>query len=123
MTVAQESRYASLRRYNLIAAAFHAVQAGLVVALSNDFTLPVTGTYLEGPPGTAPSETVRSSLHTPRREETTVLANLIAAVRNTGVRWARACGVAVNNFISAEDRGKELDCSARDADFLARNSS
>jgi hypothetical protein len=58
MTVAQESRYTSLRRYNLIAAAFHAVQAVLVVWLSNDFTLPVTGTYLEGPPGSAPSETV-----------------------------------------------------------------
>lgn len=53
-----EARYSSLRRYNLIAAALHAVQAGLVVALANDFTLPVTGTYLEGPPGTTPSDTV-----------------------------------------------------------------
>ena len=55
---AQSDRYRGLRRYNLIAAAFHAVQAGLVVALANDFTLPVTGTYLEGPPGTTPSEAV-----------------------------------------------------------------
>ena len=55
---AAQTRYTSLRRYNLIAAAFHAVQAGLVVALSNDFTLPVTGTYLAGPPGTTPSESV-----------------------------------------------------------------
>jgi len=53
-----DSRYASLRRYNLVAAAFHAVQAALVVALSNDFTLPVTATYLEGPPGTTPSESI-----------------------------------------------------------------
>jgi hypothetical protein len=52
------SRIRGLRRYNLIAAAFHAVQAALVVALANDFTLPVTGTYLEGPPGTVPGETV-----------------------------------------------------------------
>lgn len=51
-------RLARLRRYNLVAAAFHAVQAGMVVALANDFTLPVTGTYLEGPPGTVPAETV-----------------------------------------------------------------
>ena len=53
-----EARYSSLRRYNLIAAVLHAVQAGLVVALANDFTLPVTGTYLEGRPGTTPSDTV-----------------------------------------------------------------
>ena len=57
-TTTDDSRYGSLRRYNLVAAALHAVQAVLVVALANDFTLPVTGTYLEGPPGTTPSETV-----------------------------------------------------------------
>ena len=51
------------------------------------------------PLGPVPSETVRSSLHTPRREETTVVANLIAAVRNTGVRWARACGHAVTRLV------------------------
>jgi hypothetical protein len=53
-----DSRFSSLRRYNLVAAAFHAVQAGLVLALSNDFTLPVTGTYLQGPPGTTPGDAV-----------------------------------------------------------------
>ena len=49
---------AGLRRYNLIAAAVHAAQAIAVVILATDFTLPVTGTYLEGPPGTAPGEPV-----------------------------------------------------------------
>jgi Heliorhodopsin len=49
---------AGLRRYNLIAAAAHAVQGVLVVALANDFTLPVTATYLEGPPGTTPADQV-----------------------------------------------------------------
>jgi hypothetical protein len=53
-----DTRYQGIRRYNLIAAALHALQAGLVLALANDFTLPVTGTYLEGPPGTTPGETV-----------------------------------------------------------------
>jgi hypothetical protein len=48
----------SLRRYNLVAALFHAVQAALIVALANGFTLPVTATYLAGPPGTTPSDTV-----------------------------------------------------------------
>jgi hypothetical protein len=49
---------AGLRRYNLIAAAAHAVQGVLVLALANDFTLPVTATYLEGPPGTTPADQV-----------------------------------------------------------------
>lgn len=53
-----DTTYTRLRRYNLVAAAFHAVQAVVVLALANDFTLPVTGTYLEGPPGTTPSESV-----------------------------------------------------------------
>jgi hypothetical protein len=48
----------SLRRYNLVAALFHAAQAALIVVLSNGFTLPVTATYLEGPPGTTPSDAV-----------------------------------------------------------------
>jgi hypothetical protein len=51
------SRYTGLRRYNLVAAAFHAVQAGAVFALANEFAIPVTGTYLIGPPG-SPGETV-----------------------------------------------------------------
>ena len=48
----------SLRRYNLGAAFFHATQAALIVALPNGFSLPVTATYLEGPPGTTPSDAV-----------------------------------------------------------------
>ena len=51
-------KIASLRRYNLVAAVFHAVQAGAVVALASGFTLPVNGTYLAGPPGTPPGEPV-----------------------------------------------------------------
>jgi hypothetical protein len=42
-----------LRRTNLVAAVVHAAQAVLVLVLSNGFTLPVTGSYLAGPPGTA----------------------------------------------------------------------
>jgi hypothetical protein len=47
-----------LRRYNLVAAAAHAVQGVLVLALATDFTLPVTATYLEGPPGTTPADQI-----------------------------------------------------------------
>jgi hypothetical protein len=49
---------AGLRRYNLVAAAVHAVQAALIVVLATDFTLPVTAMYLEGPPGTTPADQV-----------------------------------------------------------------
>ena len=41
----------SLRRSNLIAGVFHTIQFIAVAALSNDFALPVTATYMAGPPG------------------------------------------------------------------------
>jgi hypothetical protein len=47
-----DAAFRGLRRYNLVAAAVHAVQAVAVVVLSNGFTLPVTASYLQGPPGT-----------------------------------------------------------------------
>jgi hypothetical protein len=52
------TRLSSLRRYNIVAAVVHLAQAAAVVALANDFTLPVTGTYLAGPPGTPPARSV-----------------------------------------------------------------
>ena len=41
-----------LRLYNVVMGALHAAQGVAVLALSNGFTLPVTASYLEGPPGT-----------------------------------------------------------------------
>ena len=41
-----------LRISNLVMAALHAAQGLFVVALSNDFVLPVTASFMEGPPGT-----------------------------------------------------------------------
>lgn len=41
----------SLRRLNIIAGIFHLILAGVVLGLSNDFSLPVTASYLAGPPG------------------------------------------------------------------------
>ena len=43
-----------LRLYNLVMAVLHAIQGVAVVALGNGFTLPVTETFLDGPPGTPP---------------------------------------------------------------------
>ena len=41
-----------LRRFNLIAGVLHLLQLAAVLALSTDFSLPVTATYMAGPPGT-----------------------------------------------------------------------
>jgi hypothetical protein len=47
-------RQTSLRRANVGAAVLHAVQAVAVLALATDFALPVTASYMAGPPGTPP---------------------------------------------------------------------
>lgn len=51
-----EARRRRLRLLNVGAAVLHAVQAVVVVVLATDFALPVTASYLAGPPGTAPQE-------------------------------------------------------------------
>jgi hypothetical protein len=43
----------SLRRFNLIAGVVHLLQMLAVIALSTDFSLPVTATYMTGPPGSS----------------------------------------------------------------------
>ncbi len=48
----------SLRRNNAVAGVAHLVQAVLVVALATSFALPVTASYMQGPPGTPPLEPV-----------------------------------------------------------------
>jgi len=45
-------RVTSLRRWNVGMGAVHAVQAVAIVLLSTSFLLPVTATFMEGPPGT-----------------------------------------------------------------------
>jgi hypothetical protein len=41
----------SLRRWNVAIGLLHAAQAAFILALASDFSLPVTTTFLEGPPG------------------------------------------------------------------------
>jgi hypothetical protein len=43
-----------LRWWNIVVGLILAVQAGVIAALTNDFSLPVTSTFMTGPPGTAP---------------------------------------------------------------------
>lgn len=45
-----------LRRFNLVVGAIHLAQAIVLLALSNDFKLPILASFVDGPPGTAPSE-------------------------------------------------------------------
>jgi hypothetical protein len=52
---AAEAEYRRLRIWNASLAGVHTAQAILILVLSNGFTLPVTISFLEGPPGTASS--------------------------------------------------------------------
>lgn len=56
--MSKEINAASIRRYNLIAGFFHLVQMIVVIALSNDFTLPIAARYMSGPPGTTFADSV-----------------------------------------------------------------
>lgn len=53
---ATNRRLDRLRWYNLAMGVFHLAQGVLILILANDFTLPVLGHFLEGPPGSAPPE-------------------------------------------------------------------
>ncbi|HYO86762.1 MAG TPA: heliorhodopsin HeR [Dermatophilaceae bacterium] len=57
-TPVDSGRLAGLRRYNIIVGIVLIAQAVVVYLLSNDFTLPVTAAYLQGPPGTTPGDPV-----------------------------------------------------------------
>lgn len=48
----------SLRKFNIVAGAFHSVLALAVLYFSNSFSLPVTASYLAGPPGSVFTEPV-----------------------------------------------------------------
>ena len=49
-------RFAKLRTYNLVMGLAHFLQAAAILALSNDVTLPVVGSFLAGPPGSGQFE-------------------------------------------------------------------
>lgn len=51
-----DRRFRRLRWYNLGMGALHLAQGLLILALSNDFALPVHATFMTGPPGANPPE-------------------------------------------------------------------
>ena len=57
-TASQLDQLGGIRRWNVIAGFAHLAQMIAILVLSNAFTLPVTATYMAGPPGTPPSEPV-----------------------------------------------------------------
>ncbi len=50
--LALKAQMGKLVRLNLIAGVFHLVQMILILVLATDFTLPITASYMDGPPGT-----------------------------------------------------------------------
>lgn len=52
-----DATYRRLRLYNIVMGLLHAAQGVAVLILSNSFSLPVTATFMEGPPGTPPKLT------------------------------------------------------------------
>jgi len=72
-----QARLGGLRTFNLVVGLIHLVQAGLMLALSNDFALPVTRSFLNGPPGTAPE---RAQWFTVRLGPAVALFLLLAAI-------------------------------------------
>ena len=62
--MSKEINNSKLRRYNIIAGLFHLVQMVAVLALANDFTLPIVARYMSGPPGSTFAEPI-TLLNTP----------------------------------------------------------
>ena len=56
--MSKEINSSTLRRYNLIAGVFHLAQMLVVLALANDFSLPIVARYMSGPPGTTFAEAI-----------------------------------------------------------------
>lgn len=54
--MSKEINPSSIRRYNLIAGVFHLAQMVVVLALANDFSLPIVARYMSGPPGSTFSD-------------------------------------------------------------------
>ena len=52
----KDMNVSTLKRWNLFAGILHLFQMGAVLALSNDFSLPIVARYMSGPPGTTYSE-------------------------------------------------------------------
>lgn len=89
-------RFARLRRLNVIVGLAHAVQAALILVLSAAVTLPVTVTYLVGPPG-AGDYGGPANLFDLRIDLAVALFLVLAAVDHLAMASPRARGWYENN--------------------------
>jgi hypothetical protein len=87
-------RVTSLRRWNVGMGAVHAVQAVAIVLLSTSFLLPVTATFMEGPPGTpagAPTTLFQVSI---------ALGVALFLALSAGFHWLVAAPVVFGRYIA-----------------------
>ncbi|MEI7549201.1 MAG: heliorhodopsin HeR [Actinomycetes bacterium] len=101
--MAKELSASRLRRFNLIAGLFHLLQMIAVIALANDFSLPVNATYMSGPPGStfAAPVTIFSVLIGPAVAlflGISALAHFIVASPQFFPRYAAGLAAKRNNF-------------------------
>src|SRR4030067_3468042 len=54
LDLTNERKLGRLRIWNIVVGLILAVQAILIAVLTNSFSLPVTATFMKGPPGTTP---------------------------------------------------------------------
>lgn len=80
MSAEEDLKYRKLRRFNGVMAVFHLVQFVLMLVLSNDFTLPMTASYLKFNPATQSLELVTSTVANIRLGPLVALFLLISAV-------------------------------------------
>ena len=59
-----EQRLGRLRIWNIVVGLILAVQAAMIAVLTNNFSLPVTSTFMSGPPGTVPELTTLFNIST-----------------------------------------------------------
>ena len=57
--IALDRRFTRLRWWNIVVGLALAAQAAVIALLANDFSLPVTGVFMSGPPGTEPEGITR----------------------------------------------------------------
>jgi hypothetical protein len=90
---------ARLRGYNLVAGGAHLVQGILILVLANNFALPVTASYMTGPPGdTAPRDVVQLfDLRTAWVIAAFFFCSAVAHFAVAGPGWTRYSGDLLRN--------------------------
>lgn len=81
----EESKYKSLRKFNAVMGCFHLIQFILMLALSNNFTLPMTASYLKFNPATESLQVETNTILNIRLGPLVALFLLISAIAHFSV--------------------------------------